>query len=448
MSIKLEANLAAAKSKQVDVLSPNFYKESESALMKAKQGLEKGSKISAISKYIAEGNASLKKAEQIAQISRSILRDTNEARDKALKVKADKLGEPYDKVEKEYLGLTAAIERDNLSYAQKYADKVRTAFRDVEIMAIKSSALGNIRQVMASAEKANAQKFAPTVYNEALQALNDADAYIDQAPYASEMISQKADHAAFMAQRLIAVSESSNKFKEMTPEESAIYMEHLLMGLGKSVNVGDQRNLGVEAQVNALTDAIAAMNRKRQSLEKDNQDYTAKVAYLEQKLTGLEGYSREQESVKEKLTAESAFNEQFNQVQQYFQPDEAEVYKQGKQLVIRMRGIQFPVGQAILTPNNFSLLSKVQQAIQTFEQPMVKIEGHTDSTGSTQVNQELSQKRAEAVKAYLVANKTLPEDRILAAGYGPDRPLAPNTTPEGRAINRRIDVLIQPSTAK
>jgi OOP family OmpA-OmpF porin len=48
------------------------------------------------------------------------------------------------------------------------------------------------------------------------------------------------------------------------------------------------------------------------------------------------------------------------------------------------------------------------------------------------------------VKIYLVANKTLPADRIRAIGYGPDRPLAPNKTSEGRAINRRIDVLIKP----
>jgi OOP family OmpA-OmpF porin len=110
-----------------------------------------------------------------------------------------------------------------------------------------------------------------------------------------------------------------------------------------------------------------------------------------------------------------------------------------------MRGIQFPSEQATLTPENYVLLSKVQQAIQTFGQPIVTIEGHTDTTGSAQTNQELSQKRAEAVKTYLVANKTLPENRIRAIGYGPNRPLAPETTPEGRAMNRRIDVLITPS---
>lgn len=442
---QLEADLATAKSKQVDVLSPKFYKDAQSALMKAKQGLEKGTKISKISQYVAEGNTSLKKAEEIAQVSRTILRDTNEARDKALKVDADKLGEPYDKVEKEYLNLTAAIERDNLSYAQEYAAKVQAAFRDVEIMAIKNSAIGKARNMMADAGKAKIQKITPTTYNDAIQALNDADAYIEKNPYAVGTISQKAAHAEFMARRMMTINASSQKFKEMTPEASAIYVESLFGRLGKTMNTGDLRDKGVEAQLSALTGAVKTIQQKNQTLGNDNQGYQAQIADFEQRLAGLKGLSQEQEAAKNKLKDEREFNELFNKVQRYFRSDEAEVYKQGSQLVIRMRGISFPVGQATLTPDNYTLLSKVQQAIQTFGQPVVTIEGHTDSTGSEQTNLALSQQRADAVKTYLVANKTLPANRIRAAGYGPSRPLAPNTTAEGRAINRRIDVLIKPS---
>ena len=66
------------------------------------------------------------------------------------------------------------------------------------------------------------------------------------------------------------------------------------------------------------------------------------------------------------------------------------------------------------------------------------------STGSDEVNEHLSQKRAEAVREYLVANRTLPYDRIVAVGYGSTLPLAYNETVEGRAINRRIDVIVKP----
>jgi outer membrane protein OmpA-like peptidoglycan-associated protein len=448
---QLEADLATARSNQVDVLSPRLFRDAQSAFIKAKQGLEKGAKLSAISDYVAEGKANLKKAEEIAQVSRTVLRETNKARDKALKVGADRLGEPYDKVENEYLKLTTAIERDNLSYAQGKAADVQAAFRDLEIMAIQNTAIGNARKMMTDAEKARVQKIAPSAYNDALLALNEADAYIGQNPYEADTISQKAAHAEFMARRMMTISENSQKFKAMTPEASALYLEGLLSRLGAPMNTGDLRDRGVEGQLSRLTGAVESMEQQAKSLEKENQNYQAREASLEQQFGRLKGYSREQEAARQKLAAEGEFNQQFSTVQRYFRPDEADVYKQGSQLVIRMRGIKFPAGQVTLTPENYILLSKVQQAIQTFGQPTVTIEGHTDTTegaGSAQSNLALSQKRAEVVKTYLVANKTLPANRIRATGYGPDRPLAPNTTADGRATNRRIDVLITPVNAQ
>jgi OOP family OmpA-OmpF porin len=445
MVSQLEADLSEARANQVDVLAPGLFNDAQSAAMKARQALEKGAKLSSISEYVAAGNNSLAKAEEIAQVSRTILGETNQAREKALKVGADKLGEPYMDVNKQYLKLTSAIENDNLSYAQENAAEVKAGFREVEIMAIKANALGNARQMMAEADKAGIQKTAPTAYGDALQALNDADAYIEGNPYEAEMIGQKAANAEFMAQRMISINQSSQKFQEMTPEASALYLESLMVLLSEATNAGDLRDKGVDNQVNVLSDAISSMQQKQQALERDNQVYQSQIADLEQELAGLQGYSRKQEAAKQKLAAEREFSERFNKVQGYFRPDEAEVYKQGSQLVIRLRGIQFPVGQATLSPANYTLLSKVQRAIGIFDQPTVTIEGHTDSTGSAEKNKELSQQRAQAVKTYLVANKTLPEYRIRAAGYGPDRPLAPNTTAEGRAINRRIDVLINPA---
>jgi outer membrane protein OmpA-like peptidoglycan-associated protein len=205
------------------------------------------------------------------------------------------------------------------------------------------------------------------------------------------------------------------------------------------------RNKSLENQVKTLVSAAENLRSDNRSLKNMNYNYEEQIAALENQITGLKGFSREQETAKEKLAAERRFNELFDIVQGYFSPDEAEVYKQGGRLFIRLRGIKFPVGKSTLTPDNFSLMSKVQKAIQSFGQPLVTVEGHTDSTGSTEVNQRLSQERAEAVRAYLVANQTLPSDRISASGYGPDRPLASNATPEGRAVNRRIDVLIKPA---
>jgi outer membrane protein OmpA-like peptidoglycan-associated protein len=71
------------------------------------------------------------------------------------------------------------------------------------------------------------------------------------------------------------------------------------------------------------------------------------------------------------------------------------------------------------------------------------VEGHTDSQGKDAMNQELSQKRAESVRTYLVS-RGIAADRITAMGYGPQRPIADNNSPEGRANNRRVEIVVKP----
>ncbi|MBT8490619.1 MAG: OmpA family protein, partial [Deltaproteobacteria bacterium] len=147
---------------------------------------------------------------------------------------------------------------------------------------------------------------------------------------------------------------------------------------------------------------------------------------------------------KERLAAEKKFQQLFVKVQHFFEAEEAEVYKKGNQLILRLRSIQFPVGSYALMPNNYEVLSKVQRTIRIFGEPHVMIEGHTDSTGSDAVNEQLSQQRAESVRQYLINNESLPAKKIVSVGYGSMRPLASNKTQKGRAINRRIDVIIIP----
>ncbi|MBU1168517.1 MAG: OmpA family protein [Proteobacteria bacterium] len=445
MVSQLEKDLDTARANQLNVLAPEWYDKAQTYYSKAKASLDKGEKMSDIGEYVSEANISLGKAEEIAKVSRTILGKVSEARQKALNVGAEKLGEPFMDVENKYLKLSKAIENDNISYAQENSTKVQAAFRNVEIMAIKANALGDVRKMLAEAEQDKMYKIAPQAYGAAEQSLSEADDFIAQNPYDNDMIKQKTAAAEFQARRMMAVTESSKKFKEMEPEESAIYLESLLGSLSQTIGTGDIRDKRVEEQFDQLIAGSEKKNQTTASLKSDNTRYLAQIGDLENRLDGLKGFSSQQEEAKNRLSAEREFSELFNKVQRSFDPDEAEVYKQGGQMVIRLRGINFPVGQSTLKPENYILLSKVQQAIQTFGEPSVTIEGHTDSTGSKQTNQSLSQMRAMAVKTYLVANKTLPSDRIQAKGYGPDRPLAPDTTPEGRAANRRIDVLINPA---
>ncbi len=206
-----------------------------------------------------------------------------------------------------------------------------------------------------------------------------------------------------------------------------------------------------------MANKVETQQKQAESMKKKhNEDIEAmkkQIASLEgqtlEEQVDRERLAAEKKAAEERLAAEKRFNQLYIEVQGYFEPNEAEVYKKGNQLLIRLRAIHFPIGKYIIMPRNYELLGKVQQAIRNFSDPNVVIEGHTDSTGSDTLNDHLSEQRAEAVREYFVANETLPSDSIVAIGYGSKQPLASNETEEGRAINRRIDVIIrycQPKT--
>ncbi len=117
------------------------------------------------------------------------------------------------------------------------------------------------------------------------------------------------------------------------------------------------------------------------------------------------------------------------------------------QLLVAMTGATaFETDSDVIQPGFFSTLDRISGIVRRYGKTQLAISGHTDSTGSVAHNQELSERRAQSVETYLLADGVMPE-RLSAAGYGLHRPIASNDTPEGRRLNRRVDILITPITA-
>nr|WP_027865049.1 OmpA family protein [Massilia alkalitolerans] len=102
------------------------------------------------------------------------------------------------------------------------------------------------------------------------------------------------------------------------------------------------------------------------------------------------------------------------------------------------RIIEFESGKATLTESGMAVLDQMSAAMQKLRGVKVEVIGHTDNAGSRAGNLSLSQARAEAIKTYIVG-KGIAADTIAVSGEGPDRPVADNRTPEGKARNRRIE---------
>jgi NitT/TauT family transport system substrate-binding protein len=104
--------------------------------------------------------------------------------------------------------------------------------------------------------------------------------------------------------------------------------------------------------------------------------------------------------------------------------------------------IKFSVGSAVLDEAAQGVIDDVALQPTAFSGAYIRVEGNTDNTGDAEVNRKLSQLRAQAVVDYLVSKYNLPKNQFIVFGHGPDHPAATNTTPEGRAKNRRTDISV------
>lgn len=124
----------------------------------------------------------------------------------------------------------------------------------------------------------------------------------------------------------------------------------------------------------------------------------------------------------------------------------AAVEEEERGLVITLSGsVLFRSDEATLMPAAQARLDQVAEALLSSPDRGLVVEGHTDSQGSEEDNRDLSQRRADAVRSYLIA-RGYAADRITAEGLGEGRPIADNGTPEGRSNNRRVEIIIQRAT--
>jgi outer membrane protein OmpA-like peptidoglycan-associated protein len=126
----------------------------------------------------------------------------------------------------------------------------------------------------------------------------------------------------------------------------------------------------------------------------------------------------------------------------------AAVKEEARGLVITLSGsVLFASNKAMLLPAAQARLNQVAEALMATKERRLIVEGHTDSQGTADYNLDLSQQRAEAVRAYLIS-RDYPADRIQARGIGEARPVADNASPEGRANNRRVEIIIEPEVKR
>jgi outer membrane protein OmpA-like peptidoglycan-associated protein len=167
----------------------------------------------------------------------------------------------------------------------------------------------------------------------------------------------------------------------------------------------------------AATAAAAALDTQRRQLESQTQELQAENARLKSERDDLEG----------RLTGALS--------------EVAGISQTARGVVVSLPDILFDTNKATLKPNAQVALGKLSGILSLFPKINLRIEGHTDSTGSDELNDRLSKDRAGSVMSFLQA-QGVTGSRMTAEGYGKRVPVADNSTPAGRAKNRRVEIVL------
>lgn len=399
-----QAQLDQARANNLEILAPENFEKAEENMKDARQALAKGKSKEKILQEVAETRAWLAEAQTKGDIVTAAAKGLPDARSGALKAQANTyFPKEFARLEKETLDVSEDAEEGDIEKLNKEADQLTSKYRELEVRAVTKAKLGNAEANIQAAEKDGAKRKAPQTYQAAQAQYNAANQMI---------LNNPRDMAAIDAAAMRA-TEASQILREVTEKVE-------------------------EGNTEALVLQTMNQDRRLQSLAARNQDAQKQLAARDQALQAKEN----------QLGQKTAVLETAEKIRQQLPSNEAEVFVVGDAVKVRLKGVQFASSKATLNRKSSDLLQKVDKVLNSIGGVnAITVEGYTDNVGSDEMNKEISQKRAEAVQQYLTEKGQQSADKLKAVGMGEETPIADNKTPYGRALNRRIDLVIQPAMA-
>jgi len=425
-----QAKMSDAKSRQVHLMAPSGFEKAEKHLNEAVEKKNEG-KIDDAFKKLEKFNTEIDKCFAVEEVGNVLLSETLKARQDALTSNAPEFAEKeWAEAEKSIRKVGQKIEKGSGEKAREDAEKTTDLYRAAELQAIRVDLLGRVRTQGEEAVAANAEKWAPVTLKSAQDLLAEAENILQTDRYrqaeARDMAAaagRQFKHATWIAGGTKKVDDDRVQFETMI-----LGHEEKLAILAERLGIVPDFSEGFAPLAEDMLAAVTALEADRMDLEADVAALLIEVAELRKSTAALEPLAEIESKTKK--------------VQSLFTADEAEVVVSDGRLVVHLYQMSFAVGSAQIQPEDFDTLTKVKRTLRVFPDNASVIEGHTDSTGDSDFNFDLSQRRADAVRTYLLSNMSRDESAISAVGYGPSRPVADNSTEEGRAKNRRIDVVI------
>jgi outer membrane protein OmpA-like peptidoglycan-associated protein len=408
---------------QADLLSYEEYVKGSKYLAKARRSLSGNYQADYILDNAALGKAQFQQALENSQSRTSnafrILEARKSSLDAGLKSSADlanALADVDEDVRDETDDFARALEPKEFSEFQK-------KYFALEVEAIQFRELDAVKLAIQKAVSRDAGDLAPKTLRTALLDISEAENLIAQSPRDPGVHQDSVTWARESSVLLTDVMDVILNAKG-TPENIALRIVQQNRELAKlSENVGSlEQNLkSTQSSLMEKEGVLKQQDQELQSTRSNLQETESALLLQNQEL--------------EKTSTQVRFQKAMDQAVQEFPDDEAAVYQQGSKLIFRLKKMNFASGSATIPTASKSMLKKVNDIIRFVGAEIVAVEGHTDSVGADELNKKLSTKRAISVADYLAS---------LAGGYkiGESKPIATNETKEGRAINRRVDLVV------
>ena len=385
------------------------------------------------------------------------------AREDALRVKANELDViNWKKAEEKYKEAAETLEDGDTKDAKTEADDAERLYRNAELKAIQTKYLKNVWALLNRAENMNIMEYAPMTLTKAQKLAKKSASLLHLHRYDQKeaaLLAKKAEyeinHSIYLAKTIKKLEDEDKSF-----ESILLVTEGPLQKIGVTMNLPLYFDKGVEIPTQNIVNEIKKLQDKNIQLaniiENKNEKYSQLLGEKNMQVSSLQGelgtlkkkvgnLSSSKAELWKKVELERIRKEKIKRISNSFSASEGKALLDGNNIVIRLYGLTFPQGKSVIEPQYFSLLSKVKNAFSEFPGSYITVEGHTDSVGGNQLNQRLSEERAEAVRQYMIANSKITRDKIYSVGYGESKPVASNKIEAGRAMNRRIDFLIQTS---
>lgn len=447
---EVEAVIGKAQSEQVNLISPSEFKKAFEKYDQARIDDSKGKNQKDILKKLSTAKKHLNTAFNNARKYGNLFTEILAAREAAIDADAPQYsaGE-YEEAEKYFESGARKIEDGNTKSGEERMGKAVEKFRDSELIAIKVNIIGKVHTLLGQAGDIKAEKYAPISYLKSQTLIQEAENILNTDRKKQSLARRKAEEAEYEAKHAMYLSRLAQDYKGDDTMWEQLVLEHedLAKRTARELKLkGLQYDNGLIKPMNKIQRAVQSLNNNIKNLQEEIQIKNKELAQQASELKKINrklNKSKEAEVVlKDKLEAKKRREEKMRRVENLFKPAEAKVIREGTNLKIRMIGLNFKPGKDVIDADFFGLLTKVQKAIRDFPQAQIIIEGHTDSRGNSSKNMRLSRARANAVKSYLQANMGLSDSQIKAVGYGAARPIASNTSKDGRKKNRRIDIVI------